>query len=247
MPHMPRSASDAIGLSDGRLTPKQVRLLERHMSRVPQGHSLADTVAMALRSAILEGSLPPRMPLNEQDVASAFGVSRTPVREALRKLDAEELTIYTPGMSRVVASMSVDDVLAVYLVREVLEGLAARIAATRATSEDITALKQANEEFASVAENGTTDKATELNLKFHRLVRMSAQNAYLDRFLVQVENAVRRIPHSTFEYPGRKEVAYSEHNALIDAIANHDPEQAERLAALHMRSARERRVRSLLE
>jgi DNA-binding GntR family transcriptional regulator len=232
---------------DGRLTPSQVKALRQYHFSVSAKYTLADAVIIAVREAVLDGVLRPGTGLNEQEIATALDVSRTPVREALRRLDAEELTIKKPGMPRVVAPMTTDDVLAVYLVREVLEGLAARLAATKCTPEHLLRLKEVNEEFADISDTKDHARATALNLKFHRLIRQASGNSYLDRFLVQVEQAVRRIPHSTFEYPGRMGVAFKEHQALIDAISAGNAVEAERVACLHMRGARERRIMSLLE
>jgi DNA-binding GntR family transcriptional regulator len=193
--------------------------------------SRTDAVTTTLREAILSGVITPGTWLREGELSQTLGVSRTPVREALRRLADEGLTVREVHRGSVVAQMSIEDILAVYTVRANLEGLAAE-------------LRDVHERMLAAAEAG--ESIDDLNLTLHRLIRESAHNVYLERFLIQVENSVRRFGQTTFADPDRLVVALAEHGELIEAIAAADEERAERVAVAHMRNAREVRLRQLL-
>jgi DNA-binding GntR family transcriptional regulator len=217
-----------------------------YLRAVPSRGSTTDAVTDALREAILDGTLGPSTWLREDDLSRQFNVSRTPVREALRRLTDERLTVREANRGTVVAPMSIDDVLAVYTVRETLEGMAARMAARRHPPGLVNALAAVQKEMAAAAETHDTPALVRHNLEFHRLLRQASGNPYLDRFLVQVEHAVRRFGVSTFDAPGRTEQALAEHKSIIEAVAAGDPDLAERRAAEHMRYARETRIQAIL-
>lgn len=212
---------------------------------VPTGHgSSTDGVTDTLRESILAGIVPPGTWLREGELSRVLGVSRTPVREALRRLADEGLTNREVHRGSVVAPMSIEDILAVYTVRASLEGLAARLAAAHATAETVATLRNIHQKMQEAAD--AREPVAVLNLELHRLIREAAHNAYLERFLIQVENSVRRFGQTTFNDPDRLPVALEEHGQLIDAIANADANLAEQLAVTHMRNAREVRLRQLL-
>lgn len=200
----------------------------------------------ALREAILDGALVPSTWLREDEIAEVFGVSRTPVRDAIRRLADEGLAIKTAHQGAVVASLSIEDILALYVVREDLEGVAARLAAVRCTPELLERLNATHTRMQKGADHAEPRKLAQLNLEFHRTLRLAAGNPYLDRFLAQVEQAVRRLPGTTFAEPGRTAEALAEHQAIIDAVIAHDTSAAEAAAKAHMRRARELRLSVLL-
>ena len=205
-----------------------------------------EAVTEALREAILDGVMPPNTWLREDELAKAFNVSRTPVREALRRLADEDLAVKTTNHGTVVAPLSLEDILALYVVRENLEGVAARLAAHRCPPGLIARLDEVDERMRRAAEEGDVPALSRLNLEWHRALREAAANTYLERFLAQVEHAVRRMPSSTLSHPGRAEEAVCEHEAVTRAIEARDGEGAERLARAHMRRAREIRIAALL-
>ncbi|MGH3328787.1 MAG: GntR family transcriptional regulator [Streptomycetales bacterium] len=210
----------------------------------PRRGSTTDLVTDALREAILDGAMPPGTWIREGDLARDLSVSRTPIREALRRLDDEGLVNKTAHQGTVVASMTVEDILAVYIVRRNLEGLAARLAANRRPAGLVAELEDNQDRMRAVLDQ--PDKLASLNLEFHRAIRTATGNPYLERFLTQVEHAVRRIPGTTFSFRGRPEATVDEHEAVIRAIAAGDSEAADQAARDHMTSARDLRVRSLL-
>ena len=206
-----------------------------------------DVVRETLREAILDGHLAPGTWLREEEIARELGVSRTPVREALQQLTAIELIEFKPHQGAVVARLTSDDILAIYVVREALEGVSARLAAVRATAEDCQALRDILTEMESRNACGDTESLAELDLMFHARMRQISTNRYLDRFLSQVEQSVRRIRRPAYTYPNRVTASIAEHTAIVDAIADHDPVRAEALAQHHMRQARQLRLQMISE
>jgi DNA-binding GntR family transcriptional regulator len=221
--------------------------LDAYRQRYMHLQRTTDIVREALRDAVLEGELGAGTRLREVELAREFGVSRTPVREALQQLGAEGLIDVHPHQGAVVTSLSVEDILAIYVVREVLEGLSARLAARRATPEQCEALLASIEAIEAVSQTATPSEMADYNLRFHAELRRVAGNRYLDRFLSQIEHAVRRFGHTTYAYAGRTSSSIAEHRAIVDAVVAHDPESAEAHAIEHMREARKLRLRMLSE
>ena len=206
---------------------------------------MTDAVTNALREAILQGVLRPGSWLREGDLAEALSVSRTPIREALKRLSDEGVTERIPNRGTVVASLSVEDILAIYEVRATLEGLAARLAARHQTPDMVAALRATNEKMRWAAASGADLSA--INMLFHRRLREAAGSDYLARFLIQIENDVRRFGQTTLVAPGRDTEVIAEHESLIDAIENGEAERAEELAVAHIRKARAIRITQLVE
>lgn len=210
------------------------------------GHT-TDRVTQIIREAVLDGVLAPSTWLRESELARELSVSRTPVREALRRLAVEGLITITAHQGAVVTPMTTDDVLEVYVVREKLEGLAARLAATHRSGWHIDQLGKLMDQMHAAAEERDYPQLASLNLAFHKVIREASGNAYLDRFLTQVEHAVRRFGRTTFAMPGRASEALEEHRQIAGAVSAGDAETSERLAAKHMRRARELRISALFE
>ncbi len=210
-----------------------------------RGHTPA-AVIDALREAILDGALKPGEWLREGDLARILSVSRTPVREALSRLVDEGLAVKTAHQGVVVATLSFDDVLALYAVREQLEGLAARLAATRGGPHLVPQLQRVGEQMEQAAADKDVSLMARLNLEWHRLVRDAANNTYLDRFLGQVEHAIRRLSVSTFASEQRAVEVLAEHDHIVRAIETRNGDVAEQEAKTHMRRAREARLADLM-
>lgn len=226
--------------SDGSRLGDYLEGLPRH------GHT-TDRVTRVLREAILDGVLAPSTWLREAELAKELSVSRTPVREALRRLSVEGLVNITAHQGAMVARMAIEDVLEVYVVREVLEGLAGRLAARHRSQRHLDGLEDLIARMRRAAEGQAYPELTRLNLAFHKVIREASGNDYVDRFLTQVEHAVRRFGRTTFEAPGRAQEAVEEHARILEAIAAGDAEAAEKLATEHMRRARQLRIQMLID
>jgi DNA-binding GntR family transcriptional regulator len=212
-----------------------------HLRKAPE------IVCESLREAILDGHLPPGTRLPEEELAQVFGVSRTPVREALQQLRVDGFVEFGPRQVAAVTEITTDEILAIYFVREVLEGLAARLAAVRATPEQKERLLALINDMSDATNRTDPAQIADLNLEFHAEIRRIAGNPYLDRFLTQIEHSVRRFGKTTYTYAGRPHTSLGEHQAIVEAIIDREPKRAEELAAEHMRNARQLRLQMLME
>jgi DNA-binding GntR family transcriptional regulator len=205
-------------------------------------HNAADAVHMTLREAILHGVLPAGQPLGEIQLADVFGRSRTPVREAILKLESEGLAERFPRRGLVVAHITREEVLEVYAVREMLDGLSARLAALGILPTELDRLVWLNDRLRTAAERGDAKAMTELNIEFHAAICQVSRNSLLQEFMRRIHEWVRRFEDTTMSFPGRGLEAVAEHETLIEAIRARDPEAAERIARDHMHRARQIRI-----
>lgn len=206
----------------------------------------SDAIYSTLREAILAGVLLPGERLGEVQLANLFSRSRTPVREAILRLESERLTERSSRRGFVVGSISREEVLEVYAVREVLDGLAARMAAQGILPAEIEHLRWLNTRIKQAADDKDFGLMLNLNMEFHEAVCRASRNSLLLQFLRQIHDWVRRFPETTLSYPGRASAAVREHEELVDAIARRDSEAAERIARSHMARAVQIRI-SLLQ
>jgi len=177
----------------------------------------------------------------EAEVAEWLRVSRTPVREALRRLESEEVLVRgTQGLT--VAAIADDEVLELYDLREVLEGTAAQYAAQRATAEDIAELREALAQEAQVSRQDPVGMAA-ANRRFHVALAAAAHNRYLSKTLNAMQDAFLRLPSTTFSMEGRPGLALEEHTRIVDAIEAGDAAAASRHARAHIRASRKARIR----
>ncbi|MEJ2027604.1 MAG: GntR family transcriptional regulator [Limibacillus sp.] len=182
-----------------------------------------------LLAAIDSGELPPGSRLRESQLAERFGISRTPVREALRRLEAQGLVAHEPHRGVVVAQLDYDQLGELYAVREVLEGTAARLAARHASPEEIEILRDL------VADH-------EANKRFHRQINRACHNRYLNAMLENMRVNLALLSGTTFTLAERRQVVAAEHAGIVEAIAEGDEEKAEMLARRHISNGYKARV-----
>lgn len=206
----------------------------------PRGAS-ADAVFATLREAILARILQPAQHFTEEDFASAFGVSRTPVREAILRLEAEGL-VERRSRGLVVSDISPAEILEIYDVRIALDALAAELAAKAITPPDLARLRWVNDRMRTAGEDGDFTTMSELNLEFHDALAKSSQNSFLVRQVGEVHDRVRRFEQTTFAHPGRWSEAVDEHEAILAALEAGDEAGAGRAARSHMAAARRTRL-----
>ncbi len=219
--------------------------VKRHMQRNKRGSS-TDAVTDALREAILDGVIPSSTWLREDHLAQALAVSRTPIRESLRRLADEHLVTRTANRGSMVQPMTVEDVSALYMIREALEGLAVFTVTSRPPLGMLNRLAETHGAHKAAVANGDTAEGNRKSLEFHRIIRHATANPYLVRFLDQVENMIRRSGVSTYADPDRAVRNLEEHQTIIDAIASGDADAAQDAVAEHMHHAREARVSAMM-
>jgi DNA-binding GntR family transcriptional regulator len=187
-----------------------------------------------LRGAIRGRSLLPGERLRETEIADRLGVSRTPVREALKRLEADGLVTFNQPRGLAVNELSQAQVLELYAMREVLEGAAARFAGEQASSLEIDSLKHL---LANQREAKTPEEAATANRRLHDAIAGAAHNDYLLRAMNVLSDALALLGPTTYAAPGRIESGLRENAEIIDAIANRDPDAAEASARRHILAA----------
>ncbi|MDP9397613.1 MAG: GntR family transcriptional regulator [Actinomycetota bacterium] len=194
-----------------------------------------------LRQDIIHGVLAQGTPLQEVRLAQRYGVSRTPVREALRRLEHDNL-VERGRQGLQVKTWSTEEVLQVYEARILLEGAAARHAASMSDQGDLATLHGLlTEDLAEP--DAPPARHAELNVLFHETIWRAARNHVLLDLLLRLGWHVVRYPTTTLAHPGRWEQAVAEHQRILTAIDRADPDAAEQAAAEHMTNAREVRLR----
>jgi DNA-binding GntR family transcriptional regulator len=194
-----------------------------------------------IKQAILSGELEPGQQLVEAHIAEWCEVSRTPVREALTRLQQDGL-VGRGDRGLVVRESSPDEILDLYETRIVLEATAARFAADRRTDHDLRQLRRVLSKMAEV----DTDKADEMaavNAEFHQLVWRASHNGPLVDLLERLTMHLGRYPATTLAYPGRWDSANAEHAELLEALEARDSETAARIATEHFTEARDIRLK----
>jgi DNA-binding GntR family transcriptional regulator len=213
--------------------------------RLLPGHGTAGTTADAvyrfLRQRIINGDLPPGERLRSDALANKLKVSRTPVREALRKLETEGLVTQSGRTGLVVRELTEQDLTEVFYVREALEGMAARLAAENATPSEIVELRELLEDMQTVSKRGDVNVLRDLTGEFHKLVCRASHNRRLLQSLTALLDYVRQDQSSTLYNKGRPADAVKEHQKLLMAIEARDAEGAEKAAREHRRKTLELR------
>jgi DNA-binding GntR family transcriptional regulator len=190
--------------------------------------------------AIDEGTYRPGSRLVESELAERFGVSRTPIREALQRLETQGL-LSRDGRSLIVASLDHDQMAQLYIVRAELEGLAARLAAQHAAAEEIKVLQE-----MVAADQALLDDPSALsraNRRFHKQIHLASHNKYLVQQLDLVHRSMALMATTSLAAEGRSPVALEEHAAIVAAIAERDGDRAARMLKDHLSTAFEVRLK----
>ena len=201
--------------------------------------SLSNRVFEQLESGILEGRLAPGESLNELKLSALYGVSRTPVREAIRMLEQQNLVRLVPNKGAVVLGIDVKDLLDVYTIRSCIEGLASRWAAQRITPEKAKHLREIVDlqEFYFLKSN--PEQIAEMDSRFHETIFVYSESRRLDHMLRNLHHMIMRYRKLSIMEEGRTEVAIAEHRLILEAICSGDGDEAERNTAIHINMARE--------
>lgn len=203
---------------------------------------MSDDLYEKLRAAIIANRFSADERLTETSLGATFGVSRTPVREALGRLEQDGLVERTASGTRV-RSRSTEEILQIYEVRIVLESLAGRHAAEKRGDLDLVRLGQAHEHMQGLTLKDDPADLAHANQRFHRLIWDAGRNATLSDMLIRLHDRVARYPATTLVYPGRWAEAIGEHGEILEAISGRDMDGAERLIHAHMTRARDIRLR----
>lgn len=200
---------------------------------------LRQVIAKRIRGSIFANEIKPGEWLRQEQLAQKYGVSQTPVREALQDLVSEGIVERIPYHGIRVVEFSVADLLDLYTVRAVAEGLAAHYAAENITQEEMLELEQAFLRLEQTPISVDVVEHRRLHRQFHQLIHSSSRHAYLIRTLNQMWNTFPTMMLSNFAQTarnpiGRGDAATSEHRAIVDAIKTHDSKLAESLMRQHI-------------
>lgn len=195
---------------------------------------LRDVVFKTLRQAILRGELQPGERLMEIQLANKLGVSRTPIREAIRKLELEGLVLMIPRRGAVVAEITEKSLRDVLEVRAALEELAVELACDRIKAEDISRLREAAVEFKNVSKMGDVTALAEADVQFHDIIYGATENQRLIQLLYNLREQMYRY---RVEYLKQGEIyatLIAEHDHIIDCIEKGDKEAAKQATNTHI-------------
>ena len=205
------------------------------------GRGRSDWAYDMLHEAIREGAIEPGQRVMEPEVSAWLRISRTPVREAMRRLQAEGLLEHAPGGGLAVALYDLRAIGEFYATRESLEGTAAALAARNADDTELRILSTTLEAMRALPDDPRAHARE--NQVLHEQIYQAAHNRFLLKSLRALLNFVPLLGRSTYHAPGRVEVALREHEAIVAAIQAHEPARAEEAARRHIRHAYESRVR----
>lgn len=202
---------------------------------------LKDVVYVQLRDAILSGSLEPGYALREAELAARFGVSKTPLRDALVRLQSEGLVSIPPFRSAVVTGYSREDLREIYGVRELLEGMCAREAALHISTDDLAALAEVTRDSGLCVADGETlpgrdEQLAALLDRFDTIMYAQSRNRRIDEMVENLRNHLQRIGRLTTQIPGRPAKSVAEHQVVYEAIVHGDGNAAEAAMRRHIRS-----------
>lgn len=203
-----------------------------------------------LRTEILELRLTPGQMLDETTLAERFELSRSPIREALIKLAADDLVVILPNRSTIVAPIGIATFSKYVDALGLAQRINTRLAAELRTDGDLETIERLQQEFNQAVRSGNHLAMSEANKQFHMAIAEAGRNPYLAAFYDRLLDQGRRMLHMHFEYVKRTEGAYlltDEHVEMLEAIRSKDVERADRLALEHTRQFRDNFIEFMTE
>lgn len=201
---------------------------------------LVDRATEVVREAIVTGRLAPGSRLVQEQLASEIGISRTPLREALRRLEQEGLVAMLGTRGLAVTELTPEGLLDSYEIREVLDGLATRLAASRMSPGELAELYDVHRRSHGYIELWNPQEWLRSNAEFHRLILRGAHSPALRRAMPPARMSGQLLFPGVFLHPGHAQDAYEDHEAILAALRERDEEASQRLAEAHV--ARQRRA-----
>jgi DNA-binding GntR family transcriptional regulator len=197
-----------------------------------------EQILAKLEDDIARGRLAPGATLDEVGLAERFGVSRTPIREAIRQLEAFGFADARPRRGAVVSAITDRRLDEMFLVMAEMEGLCAKTAALEMQGDEKEALQAVHDECRQAAANGEIETYYALNLRFHEAIYTGAHNSFLEELTRHVRKRVAPYRRAQFHETDRLDLSYKEHDQVVQAILGGDAETAHRAMTDHMRIVR---------
>ena len=211
-----------------------------------EGNSLSNQVFDQLEEGILNGAIQQGESLNELKLSMEMGVSRTPVREAIRMLEQKNLVRLAPNRGAIVLGVDPKDLLDVYTIRSYIEGLASRWAAENISDDKRQKLREIVDlqEFYYLKSNN--ERISEMDSRFHEMIFHFCESRRLEHMLKELHHMILRYRRLSIAEAGRTEKAIAEHRMILEAICSQDGDRAEKYTVDHIYNARENLI-ALLE
>lgn len=200
-------------------------------------NSLRDRIFMQIENDILYGRYQPGESLIETKLSKELGVSRTPVREALRQLEREGLVQSIPNRGVIVKGISIQDIEDIYVIRTMIEGLAARWAAAKISKAEVQELKDVVDLQEFYTAKNESSQLLKLDSLFHDILFKASKSKPLMHTLSMFHHYIQRARSASLSTPGRAQRVLEEHKAILKAISEKDVEKAEKLTNEHIRNA----------
>lgn len=200
--------------------------------------ALYDEVYNAIKDAILHHHLGPGTRLTEIELSKRLGVSRTPVREAIRRLGSEGFVTILPRKGAIVTSLSLEGIREIYEIREALESQAARLAATRGTDEHFRKMQEILDRYAEAVKANDTQAIVELDTEFHATLFEASGNTRMARMIQTVREQARLLRRRSVMIPERSTRSLAEKVEFMKALVARDGERAAHLMRLHVESVK---------
>jgi len=191
-----------------------------------ENKSLTSIIFEKIREDILNGMYDPGEKIVEAKLADELGVSRTPVREALKQLELDGLVENIPNRGVIVKGVTAQDIKDIYTIRQAIEGIAAKWSVARMSQEELDSLKEIYELMEFYTFKKDVDKIFELNTRFHELIYMATNSRFLEHVLRDFQLFIKTTRYESLKSEGRMEHTLQEHKEILDAFINRDGEKA---------------------
>lgn len=192
-----------------------------------------------LRMLIMTGQIKPGTRMMEIELADSMGVSRTPVREAIRQLEKDNLVTIEPRRGAYVSDISAVDMQDMLIVREPLEGLATYLASQNMTEEQVKVIEQVNNDYEAALRDNDQEKLIQADTHFHNLITQGSGNEYLINILLELQEQVLRFRYIYFKSSKRAEDIVNEHRMILEALKAGDAEKSSLYCKNHIKNLRE--------
>lgn len=215
-------------------------MIKRSPSRVERRfRSLTRLLTEELKTAIITGKLAPGERLSEEKLTSSLNVGRVPLREALRRLEAEGYVTFLSNQEMAVSKPTMEDLQEYYTIASVLEGLAARLAVERAQPEELSRLRELHQLLREAYQKRDLSRYYEANSNFHHFIAEIARNERLYRLIEQMRQEIQKTRIFSLHLPQRLDYSMREHDQILDAFLKKNPELAEATMVKHLQNQME--------
>ena len=195
--------------------------------RIEEPRLLSEDIADSIKAAIIKGKFKPGEKISEGDLAESMGISRTPLREAFRKLENEGFIEIIPRKGAVVTGISLREVNDLYEIKSTLEGLAARLASANMKDKDIKKLEKINDELKDHIDRNDLEAFYRAHTKFHEVFVKLSENRRLIRMISNLNDHFKRFGIVSMTLPGQYESAIKQHEGIIRAFKSGDEKVVE--------------------